>query len=298
VLYGPAGCGKSHLARGLAESYRQNDPASPVVCLTAGEFAGQLAAAVERQQLGAWRNRIRSASLLVLEDLGQLVSKRTAQQELRHALDALRQRDALVVVTAPCLPALLSTLSPALRSRLADGLAVPIALPGPAARVAILERLARLRGLSLSKRAAQALSDESPSSVSALAGLIVQLETAAHTSASAIDADFVRRTLGHRERSVSPSVRDIVSMTAKYFGLAQADLKSPLRRHALVAARGVAIYLSRQLTETSLKQIGDLLGGRDHTTVLHGYRRTEKLIKRDPATRYAVAELKKLLLVR
>src|SRR5207244_4424563 len=137
------------------------------------------------------------------EDVGQLAGKRTAQQELRHALDAIRQRDALALLTAACLPALLTALSPALRSRLSEGLAMPVALPGPAARVAILERLARLRGLSLTKRAVQALSEESPSTVPALAGLIVQLEMAAQTSATVIDADFVRRYLARRGHGAS-----------------------------------------------------------------------------------------------
>ena len=74
-----------------------------------------------------------------------------------------------------------------------------------------------------------------------------------------------------------------------------ADLKSPSRRQAVVAARGIAIYLARLLTPHSLEQIGRYFGGRDHTTVLHGQRRTEKLMKRDPATRHAVAELRKTL---
>jgi chromosomal replication initiator protein len=88
----------------------------------------------------------------------------------------------------------------------------------------------------------------------------------------------------------------IASATAKYYGLKLAELKSPLRRQRLVAARGVMIYLARQLTNESLVAIGSFLGGRDHTTILHGYQRIEKLLKRDSMTRHAVSELRRMLL--
>jgi chromosomal replication initiator protein len=92
-----------------------------------------------------------------------------------------------------------------------------------------------------------------------------------------------------------PSLRDIACLTAKYFGLKLSDLKSPLRRQPLVTARGVAMYLARQLTDKSLEQIGAFFGGRDHTTVINGCRRTEEMLNRDRSTRQAIAELKKLL---
>ncbi|HEV3138403.1 MAG TPA: DnaA/Hda family protein, partial [Pirellulales bacterium] len=142
VLYGPHGSGKSHLAHGLAAWWRQHFPAAQVELLAASEIAQAYAAALDYQRLEAWRREIRGLSLLIVEDLGQLAGKRGAQQELLHALDALTQPDALVVVTARTLPTHSSGLMSALRSRLSAGLAVPLALPGPDARRAILERMA------------------------------------------------------------------------------------------------------------------------------------------------------------
>ena len=313
VLYGPAGSGKSHLARGLAERWRNT--ATSVVCLTAAEFSAQQAKAFEPEARDCWRDALASTALFVLEDVDQLAGKRSSQRELRHALDTLAERKTLVVLTADRPPALLSGFSPGLRSRLSEGLVVPIALPGRAARAVLVDRLARLRGLSLSKRAVQALAEEGQGNVAALAELIVQLESAAQTnplnhrthrgeqdtaagSAGAIDADLVRQYLSSRGTKTPPRLRDIAALAARHFGLAVADLKSPVRRQTIVAARGVAIYLARELTELSLDKIGDYFGGRDHTTVLHSYRRTEKLVKQDPATRQAVAELQELLLAR
>jgi chromosomal replication initiator protein len=269
--------------------------------LTSGaEFARDFAhsvdrsQALDRQQLSDWQVRIRSAGLLVLEDLGQLAGKPAAQQELIHALDELAARDALVIVTARSLAQQITTLHPALRSRLAGGLSVPLALPGSAARRTILEQLARARGLSLPKSLLQSLSGGPTVPVSALHGAIAQLELAAH--GGLVDHDDLRRLAAeHPSAAAPPTLREIAGAAAKYFELKLSDLKSPSRRQAVVAARGVAIYLARLLTHSSLDEIGKYFGGRDHTTVLHGHRRTEKLMRRDPATRHAVSELKKTL---
>ena len=95
--------------------------------------------------------------------------------------------------------------------------------------------------------------------------------------------------------STEPSLHEIALATARHFSLRLADLRSPVRRRALVVARGVAVYLARQLTEDSLQQIGGYFGGRDHSTVMHSCRKTEELIGSDPAVREAVDRLKKTL---
>lgn len=293
VIYGPSGSGKSHLAQGLARWWRTAMPGASVLVTCGSELARDLAAAHERQQLGEWRAALRSHDLLVVEDLGQLAGKGSAQQELLHVLDDLAGSEAMVVFTARSLPQQIVALLAGLRSRLSAGLSVPLALPGPDARRTILERLALARGLTLPKGILQSLSGGPSVPVPALRGAILQLELAQRSGE--LDADELRRLLAERPQSRGISLRDITVATARHFGLKMADLKSPSRRQAVVAARGIAIYLARLLTPHSLEQIGTYFGGRDHTTVLHGQRRTEKLMKRDPATRHAVAEVRKTL---
>ncbi len=293
VIYGPSGSGKSHLAQGLARWWRTARPADSVLLTGGAELAREYAGALERQQLTEWRTALRRHGLLVIEDLGQLAGKGPAQQELVQLLDDWSGSEAMVVVTARGLPQQLSALLAALRSRLSAGLAVPLALPGADARRAILERLAQARGLALPKGVLQSLSGGPSVSVPALRGAILQLDLAQRSGE--LDADGLRRFVAQRPRSRQISLRDITAATARHFGLKMADLKSPSRRQAVVTARGIAIYLARLLTPHSLEQIGDYFGGRDHTTVLHGQRRTEKLMKRDPATRHAVAEVRKTL---
>jgi chromosomal replication initiator protein len=295
VLYGPHGSGKSHLARGLADWWRRKYPDAPVQCLTGSDFARQYAEALADGRLEPWRAELRSTQLLVIDDLGDLGDKRAAQRELQHTLDALDEIGGLVVVTARSLPSHWPVLVPALRSRLSAGLLVPLAYPGAPARRVILERLAAAHGVSLDQAALDGLAGQLQGSVPALLRTILELDLAARADSRPVDPKRVRQLVAGRAVGAEPGVRQIAVAAARYFGLKLSELKSPARRRSLVAARGVAMFLARHLTTSSLQQIGAFFGGRDHTTVLHACRRTEKLLRRDRATRVAVADLKKLL---
>lgn len=295
VFYGPAGSGKSHLALGLTRWWRKHHPAQRVLCLAGAEFAQAYAQAVSDDCLSAFRAQVREASLLVIDDVDQLAAKRGAQDELRHTLDALADRGALVLVTARELPSHSRALSSGLRSRLSAGLCLSLALPGPRTRRVLVKRLAEARGLAVADRTLDKLADAIHEGVPALLSAMMELDLDGQGATRSWDAGRVRKLVAQRKTAHMPSLRAIAALTAKYFGLTMAELKSPLRRQALVTARGAAMYLARDLTDKSLDEIGEFFGGRDHTTVLHAVRRTQKLMAEDRATRLAVAELKRLL---
>jgi chromosomal replication initiator protein len=295
VLYGPCGCGKSHLALGLADWWQRHFPTAGVLALTASEFAQQYADAVENDRVSAWRTKLQALDLLVIDGLDPLVSKRGAQQELRSLLDALSDRQAIVVVTSRLLPQSIDGLAESLRSRLASGLAVPISVPAAATRQVILERYAEARGIVLSKRLIKTLADRLHAPAPALLGALLELQLRAQTDGKPLDSATASRYLARLDQQKVLPIRDIARATAKYFGLTLADLRSPSRRKAIVGARNTAVFLARRLTSHSFEQIGDYFGGRDHTTVLHGFRTTEKLVKTNAATRQAITELKQLL---
>lgn len=295
VLYGPHGSGKSHLACGLAELWQRRFAGASVQYLSGSDFGRQCASAQADGRLDLWRDELRSAALLVLDDLGELADKRPAQQELLRTLDAMTDRQAAVVVTARSLPSHWPILLPALRSRLSAGLAVGLSVPARAARRAILERLAAQRGISLTGRALSTLTAALQGGVPTLIAAILELELTVCAEGGMVDHERVRQFVAPRPASQEPTLRQIASRTARYFGLKLSDVKSPVRRRRLVVSRGVAMYLARQLTSNSLGQIGTFFGGRDHSTVLYGCRRTENLLRQDRAVRQAVVELRKLL---
>jgi chromosomal replication initiator protein len=291
VLCGPSGTGKSHLARGIAAAWQGRYPGQRVVSTVAVDFARGLAEAIEAQSIEDFRAHWRGADLAVFEDVADLAGRGAAQEELIRTLDVLLEDGAQVVVTARSAPAGLDGLSPALRSRLMAGLSVPLSSPGPDSRRAVLRQWSKLRRLDLADAIVELLVDGLEGTVPELVGAMVQLEVPARHAARPIDAVTVRRFLAKRPRAGRPQIRDIAAATARHFSLKLGDLRGAARRRPVVAARDVAMFLTRQLTKETLQGIGQYFGGRDHSTVLHGCRKAEQLLQSDPAIRQAVDQL-------
>ena len=293
VLYGPSGTGKSHLARGLAATWKSNFPQSRIAYTTAVDFAREMADAFEAQAVEDFRDGYRGASLAVFEDVGELAARPAAQEELICTLDAVLQGGGQVVVTASSAPREIAGFPPALQSRLSAGLCVPLALPGLDTRLAILQRWSSLHGVGMADSHLKLLAEGLAGTVSELLGAMLQLEVPAREEGRPIDARQIRDFLAQRDLTMRPKLRDIASLTARHFGLRLSDLRGSSRRRPVVAARDVAIYLCRQLTRESLSRIGEYFGGRDHTTVLHACRKTEELLQTDPAIRQALDQLQR-----
>lgn len=299
VFYGPSGTGKSHLVHGLATAWKARDRRLRVVCTTAVDFARDLSDAIESQGVDEFREKHRGASLLVVEDLGLLPTRKSdklnAQEELLHTLDALVAEDRWAIVTASAAPAALPGILPALQSRLTEGLTIPLALPGVEARRVILEQLAAARDIPLPESVAKILAEGLAGTVPELAGVLLQLATSAEIDDTDLDCETARQFLASRGRMKTPTLHDIALATARHFSLRLTDLRSPVRRRALVVARGVAVYLARRLTDESLDRIGAYFGGRDHTTVMHSCRKTEELMASDRAVYEAIEQVQKRL---
>ena len=285
VLHGPSGCGKTHLARGLIDWLGKRSLA-PGMFLTAAEFAGQFHEALECDGVAAWRQKTRNPSWLVVEDLWQIAGKSAVQYELVQLLDACAARPAPVIVTMRNSPAAAAGLVPALASRLCEGLSAPVLPPAPATRRALLAEIWSARGGERSttiESAFDLLAAELDGGAAELQGALLAVEHAARVEKRAIDGSAVRAYLTRSGRK-APTLRDIAIRTARHYEVTLADLKSTSRRRNMVTARDMAMYLARQLTDSTLEQIGAFFGGRDHTTVLHGCRQVEALVKSDPAT--------------
>jgi chromosomal replication initiator protein len=295
-FHGPSGCGKSHLAWGLAAAWRRAFPRCPALCTPAWEFSQELADAIDAQTTEDFRAAYRRAALLVMEDLERLADRPFAQEELADALDVLRAAGGWVVLTASAAPQALAGISPRLRSRLVGGLSAPVSLPAPDTRLAILRRLAELRKIELPDAVARLVADAIGGGVPELSGALAHLGFSAEADGSPLTPQRARHYLAQRHASREPSLRAIASATARLFSLRSTQLLSSSRSRAVVTARNIAMYLARNLTKQSFQQIGRYFGGRDHTTVSYGCRKTEQLLESEPALRQTVSRLQRHVL--
>jgi chromosomal replication initiator protein len=299
VLYGPSGTGKSHIAHGLASLWKNQNRRHRVVIATAIDFARELNDAIESQAVEEFRTKYRTANLLVIEDLGRLVTKKSeklnVQEELIHTLDVLLMDERWVVVTASVAPTELPNLLPPLQSRLTAGLVIPLAPPGPEARIAVLQQLASLRNIDLPESVARSLAEGLRGTVPELAGALTQLAAPVQFGAEPIDLQQAKEYITEQNNIQQPTLHEIALATARYFSLRLSDLRSPVRRRALVVARGVAFYLAKRFAKESFEEIGRYFGNRDHTTIMHSYHKTEERVTSDPTTHQAIERLHKEL---
>ncbi len=295
VFYGPTAVGKSHLARGLAAEWRSLNHGSRVEYTAAADFAEEFDEAIETRAVDEFREKYRSLSMFVCEDIellaGTTLTGTAVQDEFIHTLDALLSSGGRIVVTACSAPHGLSTLLPGLRSRLTSGLTVPLRMPGKEVRLVLLRHLAMVCSIDIIEAALRLLADGLSTTVPELFAVLVHLDESARPTTRGIDAESVRCYLASRNGSRTPALDELAVAAARYFSLKLSELRSQSRRKSVVTARNVAVYMARRLTNTSFQQIGRYFGGRDHTTVMHGYYKLEAMLKVDPAMRGAVEQL-------
>lgn len=295
VLCGPTASGKSHLALGAALEWRRRRPHAAVVACQADEFARDYLMALETDTLGTFRRRYRAAELFVLEDLDLLRCRPAGQDELAFTLDSLLSSGGQVIITCRRAPADAPWLLPRLAARLAAGIEVPISPPGIFARRELVRYFAQLRGLELTGLAVNHLAERVTGNARELLGALTWLESSRAAAGQKINRDDVEAYLAQLDRSKPPTVAQIATRAAKHFHLKTADLKGPSRRRGAVRARGVAMYLARELGGSGLQEIGRYFGGRDRTTVLHSCRRTEELARDEPDVHRAMLALREEL---
>ena len=299
VLNGPSGSGKTHLSGGLFRAWKALHPRQPAVMVTATDFVREYREALETKTDGQFLVPYTRTRLLVMEDLDELNGGRSSvQQVLSVLIDQLLSGGVWIVVTSRTPPARLSGIHKSLQSRLTSGLTVPLALPDAATRLAILSQVATLRGLSIGEDVLQTLAEGLALPVPELVGALVQLEGEARLSGCPITVAATQRLLAERRATRRPTLAQIAKATGRQYGVSVADLRGASRRRAIVTARNVAMYLSRNLTENSLDRIGGYFGNRDHTTVSHGCHRVEQRLQVEPFVRDTVSELQAKLLLR
>jgi len=284
-LWGGVGLGKTHLINALAHDLLARPPRARMACLAAEAFMNSLITSLRQDQMAAFRDRFREVDVLILDDVEFLAGKERTQEEFFHTFNALYAAGKQVVLTSDKPPHAITGLEERLRSRFEGGLIADIHPPTHAMRVTIVTQKAALQGIALPAEAAFALSQRSGPSVRELEGALTRVIATAALKGMLLDRDLVERVLAPITRPTSaPSADAILEVVGQRFRLSVADLKSHRRARTVAFPRQLAMYLVRTVTDVSFPSIGDLFGGRDHSTVMHAVRSIEAKRAQDPQT--------------
>ncbi len=285
VFHGPYGFGKTHLLNAMAWEAMKNAPDKRVVYLTAERFLSTFVRAVMDRQTSVFKEELRAADLLLIDDVHFVGGKQSTQEELFHTLTALMEDGRRVVFSADRPPSALTEMDARLRSHLSAGLVCGLEPADRSLRVGILERkieqLGRQQGFSVQARAEvlQFLADRFTDSIRELEGALNTLIARAGEDVRTLSLDEAQTILRPHLRGAEKrvTVDDIQKAVAEHYGLRQADLLSERRNRAIARPRQAAMWLAKQMTTRSLPDIGRRFGGRDHTTVIHAVRRIDEL---------------------
>jgi chromosomal replication initiator protein len=293
LLVGPTGSGKSHLTYGLAERWARRPGSPQVTYLSAPDFRRQLDQAIAARSTASFRQQLRASELLVIDDLHKLPTASYVQEEFLNTLDAL-PADCRLLVTSSQMPVAIPGLLTAVSSRLAGGLILQLAPLGRQARAELLGQYLSELDRTLEPAAlelfATRVEGEAPQVLRAAAELCAVVPR--HET---VDEAQMKRFLDARVSRCRTTVEDIVKLVARYHKLSPRMIASSTRRRALVEARGVVVYLARRLLGTSFEQLGQALGGRDHSTIMHSFHKIEETLPRDPQLKSSIEELQRLL---
>lgn len=287
---GPYGYGKTHLLNAIAWEAQRLRPDAKVVYLTAERFLSTFVRATQDRTMAAFKDSLRGADMLLIDDVQFVGGKSGTQEELLSTLTALIEDGKKIVISADRPPMALTEVEPRLRSHLASGLTCPVEPADRALKLAVARnRIQALAQLGVVSGEAQAevlehLVDRTPGSMRELEGAVNTLAAVAGARLSSLTVDETQGLLGSAlrggpERRIT--VDEIQKTVADHFSLKQADLLSERRTRAVARPRQIAMWLCKQHTTRSYPDIGRRFGGRDHTTVLHGVRKIEELMGLD-----------------
>jgi chromosomal replication initiator protein len=279
-IYGSTGQGKTHLLHAIGHGYTARKPQARALAMSAERFMIDFVQAMRARDTIAFKERLRSVDLLLIDDFQFIAGKETTQEEFLYTIDELMRGGRRLIISADRSPHELDGVEGRLLSRLTQGLVVDVQPADYTLRRAIVEAKAQtMAHTPLSSNVLDMLASRIASNVRELEGGLNRLVAYASLAGKAIDEAFAESILGDMFRASQRRVTidEIQKRVSEHFKIRQTEMVSARRARAVARPRQIAMYLAKQLTPRSLPEIGRRFGGRDHTTVIHAVKQIEKL---------------------
>jgi len=298
-LYGGVGLGKTHLLHAIGQHVAVNKKGARVAYLSSEKFTNEYIDGIQNNQLAKFRKKYRQTDVLLIDDIQFLAGKERIQEEFFHTFNALHEAHKQIVLTCDRPASEIQGLEHRLVSRFEWGLVTDLQPPDVEMRLAILQKKAQSMGVTLPEDVMNFLANRIRTNVRRLEGALIRVASYASLTGKKLTIEVVEgllREILHEEGRLTISIEVIQKKVAEHFDIRLADMTSKRRPENIAFPRQIAMYLSRQMTESSLNTIGEAYGGRDHGTVLHACRLVKDRMEVDANVRQVVNYLEKQLM--
>lgn len=283
-IYGGVGLGKTHLMHAIGHYVLEHDKHANVVYISSEKFTNEFINAIMDNKTIDFRNKYRNVDILLIDDIQFIAGKESTQEEFFHTFNALHEENKQIIISSDRPPKEIPTLEDRLRSRFEWGLITDITPPDLETRIAILNKKAKAEGLDIPNEVMLYIANQIDTNIRELEGALIRVVAYSSLVNEDIDAALAADALKDIIPSQKPkkiTIDVIQEVIGEKYGIKLGDFISKKRTKAIAFPRQIAMYLSRELTDSSLPKIGEEFGGRDHTTVIHAHEKISKMIDED-----------------
>ncbi len=295
VIYGDTGLGKTHLAQAIGIDVVERLPEKSVLYVSAENFTNQIINAIRNNAIGDVVNFYQMVDVLIIDDIQFFANKLKTQEIFFNIFNQLHQTGRQIVMTSDRPPKDLEGIEDRLISRFKWGLTADLQAPDLETRIAILETKMAKQGVDLPQNVSEFICYHIQSNIRELEGVLISLVAQSSLNRREIDIDLAKEVIRSFVTQINKeiTVEYIQKLVAEHFKVPVEKLQGETRKRSIVIARQLSMYLAKNMTDKSLKAIGDTFGGRDHSTVIYSCKTVQDLMETDPFFKDTVAELER-----
>ena len=284
-IYGGTGLGKTHLLHALGNEVKKKKPKAIIRYVTTDHFMHEFITSIRFDKVHQFREKYQKSDLLLFDDIQFFSNKEQTQETFFHIFNALHQNQKQIVLSSDTFPKEITGLQSRLKSRMEWGLVADIQMPDLETKIAILNKKAEDHGIDLPDSVADFISSRILSNIRALEGALVRVEAFSTLTNQPITLELARRVLLHidtpKKKNDNVLLDGILKAVARRYSVSINDLRSKKRQKDISFARQIAFYLMKKHTISSLQAIGNYVGGRDHSTVIHAIMKVESNLEKN-----------------